>query len=147
MQQEYQQEYFEQLLQALLRQQQAWKQLQEENWELRRQLTELRAAQGLVLVIEGKRFVLTAEGEESASTAEPVTVPVVPQVSVSTQTGAGLPKREETTSNTAAFQQTRPMALRPRSAPQEDPGEPVHQEEKVRLQRELAGSFLLVHEE
>jgi hypothetical protein len=142
-----QQDYFEQLLQALLRQQQAWKQLQEENWELRRQLTNLRAAQGLVLVIEGKRFVVKAEGEETAPTTEPVAGPVVPQGPVSTQTGAGLPKREETTSNTAASQQTRPMALRPRSAPQEEPGEAVHQEEKARLQRELAGSFVLVHEE
>src|SRR5947209_19110572 len=52
-----QQEYFELLLQALRKQQQIWEQLKEENWQLRRQLTDLRAAQGLVVVIEGKRFV------------------------------------------------------------------------------------------
>jgi hypothetical protein len=141
-----QQDYFEQLLQALRQQQQVWKQLQEENGQLRRQLTELRAAQGLVVVIEGEQFVLTAEGEEAAPTREPVAVLGSPQASVKTQTGADLPKREETTSNSASFQQTRPMALRPHSAPQEQPDESSHQEEKERQQQELAGSFLLVHE-
>ncbi len=141
-----QQDYFERLLQALRQQQQIWKQLQEENGQLRRQLAELRAAQGLVVVIEGKQFVLTAEGKETAPTGEPVAVLGSPQTSVKTQSGADLPKREETTSNSAVFQQTRPMALWPHSAPQEQPDEPGHQEEKERQQQELVGSFLLVHE-
>src|SRR5207248_8275797 len=118
----------------------------EENWQLRRQLTDLRAAQGLVVVIEGKPFLLTGAGEESTPTTEPVAVPGAPQMSARAETGAPLPKREETTSNTGAFQQSRPMALRPRSAPQEEPAELAHQEAKATLQRELAGSFLLAPE-
>src|SRR5437660_10347582 len=122
-----QREYFDQLMQALLKQQQAWEQLKEENWQLRRQLTDLLEAQGIVVVIGGKRFMLTREGDESAPTTEPVAVPVVPQVSAIAETGVRLPRREETTSNTEALQQTRQMALRSGSANQEEPAKPNHQ--------------------
>jgi hypothetical protein len=149
-----QREYFDQLLQEMLKQQQMWEQLKEENWWLRRQLTDLRAAQGMVLVIEGKRFVLTQEADESAPTTEPVAVPIAPLypsattseriVQAEEQTVPRLPRREEMTSNTVSCEETRPMALRPGSAAQE---EPAHQEAKAALHRELAGSFLLAHEE
>src|SRR2546428_14097147 len=118
-------------MQEMLKQQQLWEQLQEENWWLRRQLTDLQAAQGMVVVIEGKRFVLTQEADETAPITESVAVPVVPQypsattsepvVQTEEQTVTRLPRREETTSTRAAFQQTRPMALRPGSAAQQAP--------------------------
>lgn len=133
-----QREYFDQLMQALLEQQQVWEQLKEENWQLRRQLTDLRAAQGVVVTIEGKRFLLTREGDERVLTTE--------QVAVRAEMGVRLPKREAMTRTTGAFHQIRPMALRSGSTPQEEPAEPANQEAKETLQRELAGSFLLTHE-
>jgi hypothetical protein len=142
-----QHEYFDQLMQELLKQQQVWEQLKEENWQLRRQLANLRAAQGVVVAIEGKRFLLTREADDTSPTTEAVAVPAAPQISNRVETGVRLPRREETSKITQALQQTGQMAaLRPRSAAQEEAPEPAHQEAKVTLQRELAGSFLLDQE-
>jgi hypothetical protein len=145
-----QQEYFDQLMQAMLQQQQVWEQLKEENRQLRRQLTNLRAAQGVLLIIEGKRFRLTEEADENTPTTDPVAVSVAPlQPAVPTpesaaqgeeQADARLPGREEIRSNTGAFQKRRLTPLPPSSAQQQIP---TLQDTQAGLQRELAGSFLL----
>lgn len=145
-----QQEYFDQLMQAMLQQQQVWEQLKEENRQLRRQLTNLRAAQGVLLIIEGKRFRLTEEAGENTPITGPVAVSVAPlQPAVPTpesaaqgeeQADACLPRREETRSNTGAFQKRRLTPLPPSSAQQQIP---TLQDTQAGLQRELAGSFLL----
>jgi hypothetical protein len=52
---------FDMLLQELLKQKQRFEDLVAENQELRHQLTSLRAGQGLVVDILGKRFILSRE--------------------------------------------------------------------------------------
>jgi hypothetical protein len=66
---------FEHLLQAVKQQQQLMEELEAENQELRRQLTELREGRGIYLDINGQRFALSVDGiiaEASSSTFAPV---------------------------------------------------------------------------
>jgi hypothetical protein len=63
---------FDQLLQELLRQQRLMEALQEENRDLRRQLTDLREARGISLDVCGKRFALLAASPPAPAQATPV---------------------------------------------------------------------------
>jgi hypothetical protein len=169
-----QRDYFDLIMQALLKQKQLLEQLEEENWQLRRQLTSLREAEGIFVVIEGKRFTLMAQEDEIALTTDPAAVPAPQQLSSTVKTvphftpvpaaaplqpstikseragqaeekaAARLPMSEETRSNTGALQETRPMGLRPSPTDQQAP---AHEDTKAALRRELAGSFLLAHEQ
>ena len=138
---------------------------------LRQQLTSLREAQGIFLVIEGKRLTLMAQGDENDLTTEPGAVPIPEELSSTVKTlphlttvpaslhpstnnsehaeqageksVAPFPMIEEKGSNTAPLQEMRPMARRPTST---DQPMPAHENAKSTLRRELAGSFLLAPE-
>lgn len=73
---------FEHLLQAVKKQQQLMEELEAENQDLRRQLTELREGRGIYLDINGQRFALSADGiitEASSSIFTPVASIEVPE--------------------------------------------------------------------
>jgi len=59
--------YFERLGREILQQKRLMDKLEEENRELRRQLTELREGRGIFIKIGDQRFALLASGEEPAS--------------------------------------------------------------------------------
>jgi hypothetical protein len=155
-----QRDYFDLIMQALLKQKQLLEQLEEENWQLRQQLTSLREAQGIFVVIEGKRFTLMAHGEENDLTTDPVAVPIPQQLSSTVKTvphpttvpaslhrsaikseyteqaeekaTARFPMVEEKRSNTAPLQEMRPMALRPGST---DQLPPAHEDAKATMHK------------
>lgn len=64
---------FEQIMQELLKQQQILEDLETENKELHRQLTDLRAGRGIMLDILGQRFSLASEPARAAQEDAPDT--------------------------------------------------------------------------
>lgn len=68
---------FDLIVQAVLRQQQLMEQLEEENWQLRRQLADLRDGRGIYVDIDGKRFWLSEDTGQIARVTRPLAVPPV----------------------------------------------------------------------
>ena len=77
---------FDLLVQAVLRQQQLMEQLEEENWQLRRQLADLREGRVIYLDNDGKRFWLSEDTGRIARVTRPLAVPPSCHRSVSDST-------------------------------------------------------------
>jgi hypothetical protein len=100
---------FDLIIQAVLEQEQLMERLADENWRLRRQLTDLQGARGIFVDIEGKRFALN-------STPSQATAATIPSATTPTHHPSGT---SDTTTATSVFPLTAP-----------DPTEPVQNEEE-----------------
>ena len=70
---------FDLIIQAVLKQKQLMERLVDENWQLRRQLADLREARGIFVDIDGRRFWLCAQSSQIApATAPPAIAPLHP---------------------------------------------------------------------
>lgn len=70
---------FDLIIQAVLKQKQLMERLVDENWQLRRQLADLREARGIFVDIEGRRFWLSAQSSQiTPATPSPAIAPLHP---------------------------------------------------------------------
>jgi hypothetical protein len=68
---------FDLIIQAVLKQKQLMERLVDENWQLRRQLADLREARGIFVDIDGRRFWLSAQSSQIApATTPPANAPL-----------------------------------------------------------------------
>ena len=156
---------FDQIAQALLKQQQIMGQLQKENRELRQQLIDLREGRGIFVEINGQRFALMGKTSESRSVEEPASVTpntltadqskspqsekektLVASVQEETKPSVTVPLKEEATFLEEvmidAFAAALTTPINALATPTKKP-EPSEEEKNAILRRELMGSFLL----
>src|SRR6266516_1235359 len=153
---------FDRIAQEVLKQQQLMQELEGENRELRRQLADLRAGRGIFVEIAGQRFPL--EGEMLLP--QPVTTSTIaqedlpkPRTTASLQETPAPIVTEDKEVEEAGKQQTptlleeimldefataatSPMAVWDGPVKKQE-AEPIDEEQKAALRRELMGSFLL----
>jgi hypothetical protein len=68
---------FDLIIEAVLKQKQLMERLVDENWQLRRQLADLREARGIFVDIDGRRFWLSAQSSQIApATTPPANAPL-----------------------------------------------------------------------
>jgi hypothetical protein len=119
---------FDRLLREIFRHQRLMEDLQEENRELRRQLTAFREARGISLDICGKRFALTQQSTPAPAQVIVDPVPTsssTPDPLVAVPAGSAaqhLPASQETRAELAKIP-THPLPATPRSASQPLEGE------------------------
>lgn len=164
---------FEPLLQAVKQQQQAMAELEEQNRELKRQLAELREGRGMYLDINGQRFALNVDELLAASSDSlPVSaVAIEPLVDVPTTPLSEyqpVPELEKAEKETEGEEEKVAQAVDPQKTPfleeimlkefeaqttspvsvwngpvKEKAQEPINEEQKATLRRELSGSYIL----
>ncbi|GHO50011.1 hypothetical protein [Ktedonospora formicarum] len=164
---------FEPLLQAVKQQQQAMAELEEQNRELKRQLAELREGRGMYLDINGQRFALNVDellAASSDSSPMPV-VAIEPLVDVPATPLAEyqpVPEMEKAEKETKGEEEKVAQSVDPQKTPfleeimlkefeaqttsplsvwngptKEKAQEPIDEEQKATLRRELSGSYIL----
>ncbi|GCE49364.1 hypothetical protein EI42_02475 [Thermosporothrix hazakensis] len=144
---------FELLMQSIIQQQKVMEALEAENRELRLQIQELKEGRGVYIDICGTRFALRVDTLTPQATAPLTEYNVTPVVSEETQQ----PQAQETGKDEGneqkkessfleeimidefAAQTTSPMSVWKGSAQKQ----PINEEEKAALRRELSGSFIL----
>jgi hypothetical protein len=164
---------FEPLLEEVRKQQHIMEALEVENRKLRDQLADLREGQGIVVEICGKRFTLAAEAlampaatssesqrqdtsstrQEAPSRRALTTIPLAEQAintlegttadssaAQKDDTSEAVPFLQEILIDEFASQMTSPLAVWNGPVKKE---EPIDEEQKEALRRELMGSFLL----